>query len=401
MQKVKMKKKVERYVESYKKSMITLEELESIFVGVRIDPTDFAEILLELEQAGILEAVRSAGRTTRRPSLAYGYRIYKHKLATDHHHRLQQYRLTIHPAIQLDSYYARPEAEFIQDKPWIDLIDTYLRLKGLPVTDAPAPERSYQLTGNEKWITDLGGHTLLRRLGLWDQLRIHPAADPLMMAVNPVAHTETVESPGTCATNREIAIREFTVGKKSICEADQSDPIYSDMIRGSVMGAQVKATHLIVENKTTFQALLPILYESDCHTLIYGCGNKITGNIEMFSLQYPLVNAEHHFYYFGDLDYEGIRIWYDTHRQQPMQPALPFYQACLSYPPASGKTNQRKDEEALEEFLAYFTQKEQEIIRVSLDNGKYYPQEILSTAQLQHIWRSSQWTQWIAMNWKR
>src|SRR5690606_32659423 len=120
-------------------------------------------------------------------------------------------------------------------------------------------------------------------------------------------------------------------------------------------------------------ALLPILSESNCHTLIYGCGNKITGNIEMFPLQYPLADVRHQFYYFGDIDYEGIRIWYDTHQQRPMLPAIPFYEACLSYPAASGKTYQRKDEEALAAFLTFFPPGQQEMIRNNLENGGYYP----------------------------
>src|SRR5690606_27951704 len=169
-----------------------------------------------------------------------------------------------------------------------------------------APERSFQLVGNEKWITDLGGHALLKRLGLWDLLRVHPVSDPLMFAVNPNAATKCPPS------------------------------LY---------------LHFIVENKTTFQALLPMLPSSQFSTLIYGCGNKITGNIDMFPLQFPATVYDHRFYYFGDLDYEGIRIWYETNKQQAIIPALPFYEACLAQPYAMGKTNQRRNDAAVEAFV--------------------------------------------------
>jgi hypothetical protein len=66
-----------------------------------------------------------------------------------------------------------------------------------------------------------------------------------------------------------------------------------------------KQWHLIVENKTTYQGLLPALKETCFSTLIYGSGNKITGSMELFQNQYP-IEAEHIFCYFGDLDKSGI-----------------------------------------------------------------------------------------------
>lgn len=348
-----IKHTIEGHLRSYKKATIALEELELLFAGFEADPQEFAETVLELENSGVLESVVSAGRTLRPPSLAYRYRVNKKYITARHIHQLQQYRLRLHPAVQLDSYFAFPEEQFVQDRPWIDRIDQFLKAYGFPTTPVPAPERSFQLTGNEKWITDLGGYTLLKRIGLWDKLLIHPVSDPLMFAINPQAL------------------------------------IHSDSPR---------SLHMIVENKTTFQALLSVLPSSPFSTLIYGCGNKITGNLDMFPLQYPVTGGEHHFYYFGDLDYEGIRIWYDADKRQKLKPALPFYEACLAEAFVPGKSNQRRNEEALEAFIRYFTTNQQEQIKNCLGSGNYYPQEILTTQQLQRIWGSEQWKQWTALN---
>ncbi|WP_018751247.1 Wadjet anti-phage system protein JetD domain-containing protein [Paenibacillus sanguinis] len=347
-----IKQIIEEHIGRSRKSTIALEELESLFTNFEVDPREFAEVLLKLEQASVLEAVKSAGRTMRQQALAYRYRINKQYLTAQHKHRLQQFRLRIHPAIQLDSYFSLPEHQFEQDQLWIEQIDRVLKTQGLPSTAVPAPERSFQLTGNEKWITDLGGHALLKRLGLWELLRIHPVSDPLMLAINP----------------------ESLMDKSSHC------------------------LHLIVENKTTYQALLPALPSSSFSTLIYGCGNKIIGNLDMFSLQYPVTDREHLFYYFGDLDQEGIRIWHEVDKQQTMVPALPFYQACLAQPYVLGKSNQRRNEDAVKAFIEYFPQDQQNQIETFLNAGGYYPQETLTSQQLQEIWRSEEWKLWTNLN---
>lgn len=348
-----IKQTIEQHLSLIKKTTIALEELEELFVGSEVDPCEFAAAMLELEHSAVLEAVKSAGRTMKQPSLAYRYRVNKSYLKERHIHELQRYRLNLHLAIQLDSYFALPEQQFAEDKPWIERIDHFLKTEGFPALAVPAPERSFQLTGNEKWITDLGGHALLKRLGLWDLLLIHPVSDPLMFAVNPEFLSSTVHP---------------------------------------------RCLHLIVENKTTFQALLPVLPSSTFSTLIYGCGNKITGNLEMFSLQYPVSDREHHFYYFGDLDYEGIRIWHEANKQQTLLPALPFYEACLEQPYVLGKSNQRKSDPTVEAFIRFFSKDQQNQIESCLQSGGYYPQETLTTQQLQQIWRSEVWKQWIHLN---
>ncbi len=341
------------HLSSYKKATIALEELESLFAGFAADPREFSGAVQELVNSRVLEPVKSAGSTMKQPQLAYRYRVNKQYITVRHTHKLQQYRLRLHPAIHLDSYFSLSEQQFEQDRPWLDRIDQFLQVHGFPAAPVPAPERSFQLTGNEKWISDLGGYALLKRIGLWDLLLIHPVSDPLMFAINPQLLIHT---------------------------------------------ASHRCLHLIVENKTTFQALLPVLPSSSFSTLIYGCGNKITGNLDMFPLQYPLTGHGHRFYYFGDLDHEGIRIWYDADKRQTLIPALPFYEACLAQPFVPGKSNQRRNEQAVKAFISYFTTDQQEQIEKVLGSGCYYPQETLTTQQLQHIWGSEQWTEWTGLN---
>jgi hypothetical protein len=350
------------YLQTHKKSTISLAELEALLAGQACSYREFAEAVLGLETDGVLQSVRSQGRNGKEPPLAYQYRIQKSRLKQELHIELHQARLKLHPLIQLDRYYSLSPDAWQQDRSFIEQIDSYLQTNALPETAVPAPERSFELVHDEKWITEQHGQELLERVGLWSKLQIIPVADPLMMAFNPRSLSNAVHH------------------------------------------------HLIVENKTTYQALLQALPDVPFTTLIYGCGKKIIKSIELFPLQLPLADCEHRFTYFGDLDKEGINIWYGLQRkinklfaakQTPaaegtlnasLSLALPFYTACLQRQMAIGKETQRADEEAQQAFLEYFPIEQQIQIRTCLASGGYYPQEILRTQELCHIWRSSTWT---------
>lgn len=335
-------KKIKRKLASFQKRMITLSELETVMKTSIHTYEDFAEGVLMLEEEKILTMVNTKGRTSRTPSLANQYRIDKSLLAGDYHKELQYYRNILHPSIHTDDYYGMDPLVWKKDLSYILKIDDYIRTSSFPSEKVPAPERSYELVGDEKWITEKGGKELLDRLGVFKMLNIIPVSDPLMFAINPsTLHEE-------------------------------------------------KHVHLIVENKTTYQGLLPVLKETDFSTLIYGSGKKVIKSIEQFSMQYP-INANHDFYYFGDIDREGISIWYSLHKKQSATPAIPFYQACLKKEAAKGKEYQKKHEESAIAFYKYFTVQEQAHMRELLEKGTYLPQETLKTEELQKIWRESTW----------
>ncbi|WP_246358524.1 Wadjet anti-phage system protein JetD domain-containing protein [Paenibacillus phytorum] len=293
--------------------------------------------------------VQRNGRTGKQPSLAYQYRVHKNRLKEDTHKEIHRARLLLHPFIQLDNYYSLEASIWEKDRPFIERIDAYLKKNMLPSTPAPEPERSFELVADEKWITEKQGKELLVRIGLWDKLLILPVDDPLMFAVNPYGLTNAVHK------------------------------------------------HLIVENKTTYQALLQVLPDVPFATLIFGGGYRVTKSIELLSMQLPLRDAAHEFYYFGDIDKEGISIWHLFNERvlalfgSPAKPALPFYRACLSRDFTYGKENQRDNERAVQAFMSHFTAEEQVKISDCLRAGGYFPQEILPTHELCTIWRHTAW----------
>ncbi|RYL91664.1 Wadjet anti-phage system protein JetD domain-containing protein [Sporolactobacillus sp. THM19-2] len=333
---------VKQQLAEFQRKTIDLDQLGHLFGSQFQTYEAFSRAVLRLEEEQVLIMVRSTGRTIRSPSLALKYRINRSAITGDYHKELQKYRLKLHTAINLDSYYRTDPSIWRRHLPYLWKIDRYLREKGFPEDQVPAPERSFELVGDEKWIDEKGGREILEKIHLFDRLKIIPVSDPLMFAVNPL----------------------------SIHDTDQ--------------------LHLIVENKTTYQGLLPIIRETEFATLIYGSGKAVIKSIGQFTMQYP-VHAEHHFLYFGDLDKEGLSIWYSLNQKQKAEPALPFYQACLGKQPVPGKAYQRLRDTAVDRFLSCFPKQQAERIRQTLLKGQYFPQEILKMKELQQIWRNSDW----------
>lgn len=330
------------FLHTTKKKTVSLGELERL-AGGNTNYEDFAGTIINLVQIGVLTAVKKHGDNQKAIPLANTYRINQSKIPADHRKEIERFHFLLNPLIKLEAYYSLAASEWTNDLPYIQQINNFLKDQGLPDSEAAAPERSFALVGDEKWIDEKGGKRLLERVGLWSDMHIVSLPDPLMLAVNQLVWEE----------------------KNSL--------------------------HLIVENKTTFHNLLDYLRDTVFATLIYGAGWKITADIFMLDKQLGMQNWEPSIFYFGDLDYEGINIWHSLYNRRPAHPAVPFYRALLAKPAAQGKENQICNEEALTHFLGYFLPEEQLKIKNILANGGYYPQEALSRAELGAIWRDASW----------
>lgn len=322
----------------FKKAFITLAELEKI-AGRPETYEQFAELVQQLLDEQLLQPVKNAGQTSQTPRLHYKYKILKHSVKKSLSDVIEHLQIKLHASISLDVYYRLTQRQFEQDLPYIEKINAYITAYGLPTLPAPAPERSQQLVGDEKWIQYKGGRRVLERLTLWTSMQIVDVKEPLRFAINPQQ-----------------------IGRATHC-------------------------HLIVENKTTYEALLPTLQSTCYTTLIYGAGFEIVGSFSLFDKQLPLPNTLHKFYYFGDIDFTGISIWYLLHKQQPIQLALPFYEAALSNAGKPIPKQQLIDEQAIHFFLEQFSDSLSKKAKQLLDKRFYVSQEVLETTTLQQIWR--------------
>ena len=326
---------VEAYLEKSKKKIISLLDMQQNLPG-NSRYLEFTQCILDFEARDILLPIKKHGNNGKVPLLYNSYRINRSKLSEDYIKLIHNIQLNMSAMIQLDAYLKLSKEQWEKDYPYIQQLDDYIKQKGLPKAEATLAERSYEVLGNEKWLSEEGGKALLERLGLLKAFKITTQPDPLMLAVNPKAFTS------------------FT-------------------------------RHLIVENKATFYMFLKELPHTTFTSLIYGCGWKITAGIDGLYEQLGIDKSSSTLYYFGDLDYEGLAIVHALGGKIKL--AVPFYEALLKKEYSYGKERQRKDQEALAAFLNVFSESEKTLIQALLDKGAYYPQEALGKEEAYEIWR--------------
>lgn len=332
-----MDDRITDYIYKEKKKTVELSELERLFHGdVQYD--DFVAAVRSCEQTGLLTPYKN--QLHRDTGLSYTYHINRAVLREAFSEQIRRCQVMMDHRIRLDSYFSLSQMQWEQDLPYIEKINSYIKMHNLPTSEAASPERSYNLLGDEKWIDEKGGRKLLNRLGLWDAMLITSVPEPLMMAVNPYAFA-------------------------------------SDTIK-----------HLIVENKTTYYELAGLLPQTDFLSLIYGSGWRIVSNIQLLEAQLNLREKTHRIMYFGDLDYEGITIWYTLNMRRPVFPALDFYRSLIKKPGTAGKENQIRNDEAVSSFLSHFAENDRDKLLSAWQNRQYWPQEGLSGPELRDIWRN-------------
>lgn len=337
-----IEKEILDFLKTYKKKTISLSDLEQQ-VKENIDYYIFADVIQKLDNEKILEPIKSHGTNGKPQTLFNTYRIIKANLREPLNRQIQDYNIIVNPAVNLDKYFSLSEKEWLQDLPYIKKVNSYLEKNGLPITYVTIPERSFQLVGDEKWIGEKDGKKLLEKIGLWDNLKLETNPDPLMVAVNPLNYSKSSH------------------------------------------------IHLVVENKATYYALLDSMQNTSFTSLVYGAGWKIASNIDRLPTQLGLENDLHKIYYFGDLDPEGISIWYFVYERYKLELALPFYKALLKKNYSIGKETQQLNKEAIGKFKTFFSEEEKANISELIYNGGYLPQEGLKKDELKDIWRQDEW----------
>lgn len=286
--------------------------------------------------------------------------------------------------------------------PYIRLLDAYLKAHQ-QMAPASIQQRSFEIFHDEKWLLehdDFPGHIGLNL----KQLSIVTQPDPLMLAINPFRWSRYLSETwlGNTSVNKQERNSEYQeaarLGNHQECK-QENKPL------------ERICYHLAVENKAAYYGLLPYLPESPFVSLILGYGWKIAGNLPQLAVQLGQLPVRHRVLYFGDFDAEGISIWYnlmntgahslavhadgcqrgssvaDSGAGSSIQVelAVEFYRAMLALPPVRGKGNQQLNQIALEAFGKCFSKDERECWQRILQEGRYYPQEILSSDILGRI----------------
>lgn len=322
---------VRRFLQEYPKKTLDLDVLQAAFSSWDYDR--FRPAVAALLKDGSLTAVRTGGvdfsglprRLKRVPARLFA----SVPVIQD-----EAIRLALSERLDFSFYYEQPLAVWQADLPYIEKLSAWLA-RGIGETIS-LQQRSWDIFADEKYLLGPGAG-LLKRLGLTTaDLGICDQPDPLMMAVQPAR----LQQP--------------------VCH------------------------HLVVENKVPYGRLAPHLAEGQLTSIIFGCGWKIAANLDLLPQQCGCPHARHVVWYFGDFDWEGLRIWQAAASSKTVEVrlAVPFYEAFLAYEAPQGKANQQREEAVWPPFAAAVGESRAPVFRDILDRGCYYPQEALTENDL-------------------
>lgn len=243
-------------------------------------------------------------------------------------------------------YYIKHPQQFINEQEIIKTINDFIKKGDHDV--ATVNERAYELFNDEKFFKGderSQGEVILKRLGL---------------NYSDIGCVDTPE-PFFSFCRKDFFLR----NARNIC---------------------------IIENKDTFwsfkKTVLDSEYTPNLDMLIYGEGKKILSSfrfIEEFEIE-PSIDK---FYYFGDLDPEGINIYCELRDKYYIYNVIPLLEAYVAALEI-GRTHeliktpkqQRISENNIRRFTHFFDEPWDMEIQKLLEGGFYIPQEALSAARL-------------------
>ena len=274
------------------------------------------------------------------------YRINQEPEKKDSH-LMTQIIKSIEPPATLDYYIKNPH-DFIQDRAIIDIISNFMKQKTNDLITIN--ERAYQLFGDEKFFKGddknrSRGETVLKRLGL---------------DYSSIGCEETVE------------------------------PFFSFYRKDFFSGHSRRI--FIIENRDTFWSFKKNILDSPSRLkadmLIYGEGKKIVSSLKFIN-EYGVDSEHDTFFYFGDLDAEGVNIYCDLKDKYPQYRILLFnegYQAVFEIgskrEPMKTPKQQRVNLGNIERFIQTIDQSWALKLKNYLEEGFYIPQEALSATEM-------------------
>ena len=309
-----------------------------------------ASYVRDLMEKGIVSPILNSGTNGKKPAMYKRYWLFEEETADPD--RIDEIKYGLSPLISTDYYLKNPDV-YERERKFVLSLSSFLSSRRGELSVAVSEnERSYAIWKREKFLSGHCGESakegiraseLLRHCGIgMELLNTYHTAEPMAVYVR------TKTEP------------------QNILILENLDPFYG--MRNVLMSGQQE------------------LFGIGIGTLVYGGGKRVSSFFEDFDIfaESYLKNPENHFYYFGDLDYEGIGI-YENFAEKlskviQVEPFVPAYQALLRDAqmeelPVS-KEGQNRRIKSL--FLDYFpTEQRRQILKI-LEAGKYIPQEKLS-----------------------
>jgi hypothetical protein len=300
-------------------------------------------------EKGEFKPIKNSGTNGKTPWLYARYlEVDEKKDRQPYKKELQTYIL---PPLQI-GYYMKHLAQYEKERTYILALNDFLannETASLLEVKVSLNERSFQIFNDEKFLQKNEGR-LLEHLGLnLDFLNVYETVEPLNF------HT------------------------------------FSNSKRQNI---------LIIENLDTYITALRFLQlypqalflGMDIHTIIYGAGRRIERSfydLDLFA-DASLKNKHNQFFYWGDLDWEGLRIYQEfIEKHGAKRSILPFQPGYLAmiekaktlHTLPQMKKMQRMDD--VSSFMRYFDPRFQNLVLDFLNQNLYIPQEIITLSELE------------------
>lgn len=323
------------------KKKVSLSEIEK-FYGME-DYQMLYDRIIELINEGHIQFIKNSKSNGKKPALRTAYRVIP--IVEDNAELINELLYTMD--LKLDtSYYLRNIATYKADRADVLKLNAYFLRHGDKLRNRISiNERSFEIWGREKFLSEEGGTRILRNLKVPEEaLNYYATAIPLAY---------------------------YSCSK------------------------QTPQKVLILENKDTFYSMRKHLLEgshdifkTEISTLVYGGGKNIYKSFGDFDIcvEPYVANADNIILYFGDLDYEGIIIYELLKREfageHILQPFIEGYAAMidkyLKMDMPLPKTKSGQNRNISELFLQEFNVEYRKAIVDILERDEYIPQEILN-----------------------
>jgi len=308
----------------------------------------------ELIESGLLSPVKASGSNGRIPPLFNKYRIIKPR--EDYAEYMESIR-RLNPRLNISAYLRRPVL-YKKHRDIVEGLSRYLWYEaGLLEKPMARKERSFSVWGREKLLDE------------------------------------------QFALIREV-LRFNGLGEDFLNYYDTPEPFF-EYVHSQTPAMSI----LVIENKDTWFSFRKLMQATGKNVitgiavdmLLYGEGNKITKKGALEDYAAGMLGRQEgqtiRFMYFGDLDLEGIRLFFRTRDANPslsIQPFVPLYRLMLQL--ARGRVmpespDKRGRPAAVEDFAELLGGDQVEVINEFLATGRYIPQEIINYQVLAGILR--------------
>lgn len=338
----KYKNKILKWSDLNNKTTIKWTELQEV-LGMS-DYEEFAKVVKELIS---LDLISGMGCTfnSRRPILHLKYRIIKEEV--DYSRFIEEIDYTLAPIIK-KSYLRKNVKYYIENRDSILKINNFILSNEDRLNTAiSVNERSFQIFGKEKELKK--SKSLIKNIGLTEDF---------------FNYYETSEPIAYYSLNKNTP-----------------------------------QNILIIENKDTFYTIRKYIKEVspnvlgiDISTVVYGGGKSKIPSLSEFKYYTEdyISDTNNKFYYFGDIDFEGLVI-YDSYRKSTsdeieLTPFTPAYEyivnKCENIKNELPNTKSGQNRNINEVFFKDFKEDYKDKILSILEKDKYIPQEALNFEDL-------------------